>query len=1820
MKTKHETNLQINGGAFFINGPNVHIEPLYRGAVRGTNSAFSQGFASQGQNPDLMSHCFQGNEQFTFSEESGYVSTSYSKLSAEEYAKHKLLSSKAPRTYCYEINPHSNAIDVGGFLEGELRAGRLSQSDYTFIAWEKEMAVPLKIEPQDVKGAWEMVYSETGEPVRGKYIHNPKYIPPLSQATDVLKAVGRAGVGVGIAVDGTKLWYAFQDGQESGDYHLFFNEGARVVGGWSGAISLGTAGAKMGAVWLSPLTPAASLVGSAVLGLAGSVVGYSIGGAISEKIESFFAKALHEITLIPYMVTSGLSFVSSAHATEVASQTASTFSTRGTHSMRKFTYAETAKLPRFKCSDPSEVDTLMRPAKLFNPTELKNIQEKTKSTDESYTFRYVVTSKNEFKVALHLGPGYAEPLLHVQLAGDESVIAAGEIKFANGECVVDNGSGHYKPCGKDLEDFMLGKMSELGINTNVRFEYWPGTKTVDTASPHLVPEKKSTQQAHHFHQSIHDESAEDYFPQVFFATGSAHHQPTNPQQQTQYEMQRLIRYYTNRLDSALVRPEPIFYELSPRQNLERLAHVMSTSHSGFCTTAERIARISTDFLRSDNPQAAAFIRHSIYQLQWEYFQEVQHYSEISPIDTYETMNRLMEDAQIPPENRPFYQQHCLSVLAAMRDEASPSAVFNTVNFDEGRKSDVLGLLKRKAENEKLSRISSAEKQDHHRAFSQSTQKMQKALGVKQLPIAGGDITPEQAALLAETKRTQRDVSEMLLRQQTQESIDGFRTGAQFLTMLGQVTRDRSAQQIGTLATSGVMAYQACTGLSALTATSTFGATLGPIGMAGMAALTVVSMLMSNDDDERGDDPFRAQVMMALSQIMENLNHVRREMHERFDRIEQNEMQSRLLFLKGFDAVLTQAEKIIGHHLQSHYAAEKLATKVDSVASDMHAGFEAIQDTLIKPIMSGILKPSSSGYLRNLSISEVSTRKERLFFFLTGTSCLPTANGYHRISDDGAVSIGHDVIAKALRNQSETAVKKTSAPSASSFHQLSLPGYYHQTTLTLLEKQIALDVFTSAYPDHHIDLVRHNPEDVLNILHLEDYNKENQIYVLDRPVDLNTLKSGYYVRILTLPGNKFHVYGVEVLSPGNVFVHENIPQDKFVDHCDQEFKDQLIALNNQSKVIFRTAKTKGGGLELHQYLAREYVEKGKVGLFQSGLQTAASQINIPMPKLFNLLGLLAGLGNHYVGSNTIADYPETLLNPSQWRPAIVAYEKLLTECNPALGFDKTSHLAEIGELSGRLEKLQTFLRKVSLNKQLFEKLVGNYHDSLSDIEKLIIAHLEKQEMEYYRKSVIQIASAEHLIRLDETFDEASGSYQGEYFLESCARTPVHFQGRTNVWTYSPGVHNSDVILTEDLNIIERYANSACQGGACNSQGHCTCQNYNASQAAWSNIITHHNETEKPALERMYAPAIRKQLSLGLRLQQLSLEKSLDMNFICRDDNTADKAHLFQSRIKLKDNEPLIFITCSSNYYDLNQDHRNYQKMQMTQDIYRCGKYSGSEWTITTVDKKELEALSKKTAARVHQLLKSYRDQAITELLSDVRFTQALEKLESCALQIYAFSNLMGINPKEFESPLRKTWMEKFLSDIQKSDATQSIAHIKKMLCHLRDRTALEASDLLGATPSDITRNPLYKWAAESITDLGELESKVNAWTDVVVVVPQAQNTDVTLLHEEIKELRKEVAASRRAVIEMETDSSDDEDGFERETRTKVESMGHIHAGRFWKKRPGDEAGVRALDQTIPKNIRDSLFTTPPKGRKIEKEKIPGGEKMLVTQLATIRVRR
>src|SRR3989338_2568906 len=96
--------------------------------------------------------------------------------------------------------------------------------------------------------------------------------------------------------------------------------------------------------------------------------------------------------------------------------------------------------------------------------------------------------------------------------------------------------------------------------------------------------------------------------------------------------------------------------------------------------------------------------------------------------------------------------------------------------------------------------------------------MEKALDAKQkhLPIDGMNITPEQAATLAKIEKEQSELSErMKQKEHTQESLEGYRAGAQFVCMLGQITRNRTTQQLGKLATAGVFAYQSYTGFQAV---------------------------------------------------------------------------------------------------------------------------------------------------------------------------------------------------------------------------------------------------------------------------------------------------------------------------------------------------------------------------------------------------------------------------------------------------------------------------------------------------------------------------------------------------------------------------------------------------------------------------------------------------------------------------------------------------------------------------------------------------------------------------------------------------------------------------------------------------------------------------------------------------------------------------------------------------------------------------------------------------------------------------------------------
>ncbi len=116
----------------------------------------------------------------------------------------------------------------------------------------------------------------------GDYIPNPHYVAPLARVCAALKIVGLGATTVGVALDGMRLYSAYQHSQSTGDFESLFDEGARVVGGWSGAIALGTACAKAGAWQFKEIAkPWGALAGAVVCGVAGSVVGYHGGSRVA---------------------------------------------------------------------------------------------------------------------------------------------------------------------------------------------------------------------------------------------------------------------------------------------------------------------------------------------------------------------------------------------------------------------------------------------------------------------------------------------------------------------------------------------------------------------------------------------------------------------------------------------------------------------------------------------------------------------------------------------------------------------------------------------------------------------------------------------------------------------------------------------------------------------------------------------------------------------------------------------------------------------------------------------------------------------------------------------------------------------------------------------------------------------------------------------------------------------------------------------------------------------------------------------------------------------------------------------------------------------------------------------------------------------------------------------------------------------------------------------------------------------------------------------------------------------------------------------------
>lgn len=282
---------------------------VYRGARREPSQIFKQGFLSQGSDTNLKLHVYCTSENRNFYKESGFVSASGSKKAALTFPR--ALPSKAiqQQTFLYEITPSEKGIDATKeFIRLATKPSEiLAYNDY--LKNEKEIAFPNKIKAQDIKGAWPVDVFDAGiikpESIGGDpifaagyyraqqthpsaFIPNPNYaIPNLNDVNynpkgafiwKAAKYTGYGLTGIGAALDAQSLYNEYKHSTKTRDFTNTYSEASRIVGGWGGAIKLGTLSAEKALIYSAPLSPFGQTVAVIVSGVAGSVIGYSCGG------------------------------------------------------------------------------------------------------------------------------------------------------------------------------------------------------------------------------------------------------------------------------------------------------------------------------------------------------------------------------------------------------------------------------------------------------------------------------------------------------------------------------------------------------------------------------------------------------------------------------------------------------------------------------------------------------------------------------------------------------------------------------------------------------------------------------------------------------------------------------------------------------------------------------------------------------------------------------------------------------------------------------------------------------------------------------------------------------------------------------------------------------------------------------------------------------------------------------------------------------------------------------------------------------------------------------------------------------------------------------------------------------------------------------------------------------------------------------------------------------------------------------------------------------------------------------------------------------
>lgn len=476
---------------------------------------------------------------------------------------------------------------------------------------------------------------------------------------------------------------------------------------------------------------------------------------------------------------------------------------------------------------------------------------------------------------------------------------------------------------------------------------------------------------------------------------------SDPRSQTEYE----LKLYAERLNRVLTNQVPVFYESSAHENFANLVNSFYASPKTFASEMVNVSRSSVEFLNSENPKAASFIQYSISRLQWEFLNEMQKYSTVSPVDTYDTMNKLCIAAEIPVQNRPLYQQRFLSALASASN--TPTQFDEPLQIDQQKLQGLFASLETRLQSQ-LQEFKDVNAEQHRvfqKALADSNKKFSNALnGVQE------QLTDIQRQLAAEQKEKIAQFQEKLREQKKQEKqadIDGYKQFAQGIQALGGALESQTIIDAGTIGIGVAICYAAYEGMAAITATSSLGATLGPYGLAISGFCMIISPFLRQRSQASAAENHNTQLLYQVLAKMAQYHQEQMTFLKSFRQENRDQHQAtQLMILKGLNAVFHKfAEQ---EALQNYfgYRQESTSHQVAFLSSDVRSGFQLVLETPIREAIRAIYSTSTAK-------EDYPRHQLRLETWLTETTAAPLHNGLNNMQHGSRVVIDHEKLSTAL---------------------------------------------------------------------------------------------------------------------------------------------------------------------------------------------------------------------------------------------------------------------------------------------------------------------------------------------------------------------------------------------------------------------------------------------------------------------------------------------------------------------------------------------------------------------------------------------------------------------------------------------------------------------------------------------------------------------------------------------------------------------------------------------------------------------------------------